>query len=87
VSYNEHEIITWIMREAIVSVCVPLEWVLVYIWGEKMGGHQWTPNEWWSCNSWGRENLALLRGRLLPLAHPLLDQRDKAELEDCQLNG
>jgi len=40
VSYNEHELLTWIMREAIVSVGAPLERLLVCIWAEEMGGHQ-----------------------------------------------
>ena len=41
VSYNKHELITWIMREAVSSVCTPLERLLVCIWGEKMGRNQW----------------------------------------------
>jgi len=80
VSYNKHELITWIMREALLSVCTPLERLLVCIWGEKMGRHQWARRGWLLCNGWGRENLALVRGVLLPSAHLLLDQRDKAEL-------
>jgi len=40
VSYNDRDINTWIKREAIVSVCAPLERLLVCIWGEKMGRHQ-----------------------------------------------
>jgi len=40
VSYNKHELITWNIREAIVSGCAPLERLLVCIWGEKIGRHQ-----------------------------------------------
>ena len=31
VSHSELELVTWVLREAWMSVCAPLEWVLVFI--------------------------------------------------------
>jgi len=36
VRYNEREVITWVLCEAKMSVCVPLERLLVCIWVDKM---------------------------------------------------
>jgi len=50
VSYNEHQLIGWIMYEAIASVSAPLEWVLVSVRGEKMDRYQWARRGWLSRN-------------------------------------
>ena len=50
VSYDMHKLITWIIREAMVSVCAPLERLLVCICDEQMGRHQWARQGWLSCN-------------------------------------
>jgi len=38
VSYNEHELITWVLREAKLAVCVPMERLLVCIWVRRWVG-------------------------------------------------
>jgi len=50
VSYDEHQLIGWIMHEAVVSVSAPLEWVLVSIRGEKVDRYQWPGRGWLSRN-------------------------------------
>jgi len=68
VSYKEHELITWITRDAMVSVCAPLEWVLMCIWVERLVGISGQDRDGHRAMDKVYEYLALLRDVLLPSA-------------------
>ena len=65
------------------SVCAPLEWALVCIWGKRWVDISGQGRDGYGAMDKVCENLALLRGVFLPSAHLSLDQRDKAELRGC----